>query len=248
MSIRLQTAFPGAALAKNTPYMDQILSSDGLVTYFQSDPAEFTLAGSGRVASWASKSAGSDILLTGEEALRPSVSASVFGGMYEGVTFDGSDLLAWDGNFNRSLAFSWMMIFKGAVPAADGYLASTFASVGVGTWFRLTSAGQIQFSHGTGVIGTKHYGDATTIVIGSSIGESIRGRANGVDMGVAATNNAGGSDGLKIGAANYTGGSLLAPGAFHLADFAIWQRDILLDGNLVGLLEGFARDVYNVNI
>lgn len=247
MSLRLQTTFPGTPLPKNTPYMEQILASQGLVSYFQADWSHFTIT-SGKVSNWASKSADTTSMIASPDAVRPIVSDPIFGGQYPGVTFNGTDSMSWTGDYARALAFSWMMIFKAGIPASDGYMASTFSDVGVGTWLRLTPAGLVQFSHGNGVIGGRFTHDAPTIVIGTSSIDRIFGRVNGNDMGTVPTNNATTTNGLELGAADNVGGILNSPAAFHLADFAIWQRDILRDGALVSLLEGFARDAYDVVI
>ena len=243
MSIRLETIFDNSLLPVDSTYYSKIIALPALLGWWRSGLG-VTLA-SGKVSAWNDALAASPIY-SSPAGIRPTYSEGQFGS-YPGHVFDGvDDQMSPALNFDHFSAFSWVMIFKAAAPAAQQYMMSTFEALGVGTWIRLNNSGQtVDFSHGNGVTSAPFVANTPTLAIGGYSNYYVSGRVNGYTMSRVASNNAGGSQSITLGSANSAN---ILPAAFSLAEIMIFQRNLMLDGSTIALIEDYASRVYGCQI
>lgn len=244
MSIRLETTFPSSVLPSNGSYSDQIAGLGNILAWWRSGDNE-ALDGSNTLQAWGSKITAINGY-GGVSGSRPLPTAGAIGGQ-RGIVFDGiNDFVALTNAGNRTSAFSWVLIGQMAAPSsAEAWMASSFQSIGTGSFIKADLAGRIWWGHGNGATSAPLVANLPMIIIGGYSNYYVSGRVNGVDMARTASNNSEGSQTITLGGATTSG---VAPAAVTISDFMTFQRDLTLDGGAIALLEGYARDVYGATI
>lgn len=246
--ITIETEFTNPSLPSSLPFAAQIKALPFLRTWWQTD-ADFVTLDTGAITNLAAKAGAAPAnLVPPASGSRPLFEANGIGSIYPVAAFDGTDdqMVASSIPYTQTGNFSWIFIGKLSAMGADQHIASLWSSGANGSRLRATSAAAATFAHGSGFASMSGIvWDQPNLIIGSSKQTSVRVYCNGQVSSAVASDNVNSAGGLRLGAAN-TGG--LQPATMDMAEFLIFQTDVLDQADWMSLFESYASTVYGVTI
>lgn len=246
--ITIETEFTNPSLPSALPFAQQIAALSFLRTWWQIDASRVALE-SGAITSVSAKAGASPASLAPPGAgNRPLFEVDAIGSGYPVAAFDGVDdqLVASSIPYTQTGNFSWIFIGKISPAAVDQHIASLWSSGANGSRLRATSAAAATFAHGSGFASVPGIvWDQPNLIIGSSKQTSVRVYCNGQVSSAVASDNVNSAGGLRLGAANSGG---LQPATMDMAEFLIFQTDVLDQADWMSLFEAYASTVYGVTI